>query len=258
MNDQNETELFQGQALLYMQIFAYLRPMCLKWAVQLGIADIIHNRGKPITLPELVSTLHVPPAKTSFVQRLMRFLAHNGIFAIHENQEEHEAYALTPASKLLVKSSDHCLSPMVMLFTDPLQQNKFHHLGEWIRAEDPTLYETALGASVWEFLDQNSEYTRLFNEAMASDSQMVNLALKNCSSVFEGLDSIVDVGGGTGTTAKIICKAFPKLKCVVFDLPRVVANLSDSNNLSYVGGDMFVSIPPADAVLLKVHTYMMG
>ncbi|KAJ1403942.1 Winged helix-like DNA-binding domain superfamily [Sesbania bispinosa] len=251
-NGQEAIELFQGQALLYMNMFGFLKSMCLKWAVQQGIADIIHNHAKPITLPELVSTLQVPPSRASFVQRLMRFLAHNGIFAIiHESKEGHEAYALTPASKLLSKAcSDHCLSPIVKMSTDPVLMNKFHQLGDWICGEIPTLYEAALGKPVWEFLEETPAYMSLFNEAMAGDSQMVDLALKNCSSVFEGLDSIVDVGGGTGTTAKIISEAFPKLNCVVFDLPQVVANLSGNNNLSYVGGDMFQSIPQADAILV--------
>ena len=91
-----------------------------------------------------------------------------------------------------------------------------------------------------------------FNEAMASDSQMVNLAVRDCKEVFEGLDSIVDVGGGTGTTSRIICEAFPNLKCIVFDLPHVVAGLSGGKNWNYVGGDMFKLIPQGDAVLLKV------
>lgn len=108
-NSQKAEELFQGQALLYMQISGHqLRPMCVKMAVQLGIPDIINNHGKPITLPELVSALKIPPSKASHVQRFMRFLAHNGIFDIHhENQEDHElelAYALTPASELLVSA----------------------------------------------------------------------------------------------------------------------------------------------------------
>ncbi|KAH1229972.1 Isoflavone 7-O-methyltransferase [Glycine max] len=235
-----------------IELYGYLRPMCLKWAVQLGIPDIIHNHPKPITLSDLVSTLQIPPAKAGFVQRFMRFLAHNGIFEIHESQEEHElTYALTPASKLLVNSSDHCLSPMVLAFTDPLRNVKYHHLGEWIRGEDPSVFETAHGTSAWGLLEKNPEYFGLFNEAMASDSRIVDLALKNCTSVFEGLDSMVDVGGGTGTTARIICDAFPELKCVVLDLPHVVENLMATNNLSFVGGDMFKSIPQADAVLLK-------
>ena len=51
--------------------------------------------------------------------------------------------------------------------------------------------------------------------------------------------------------AKIISEAFPHMKCTVFDLPHVVANLKDSQNLKYVGGDMFQSIPSADAILFK-------
>ncbi|KAK7391782.1 hypothetical protein VNO78_20203 [Psophocarpus tetragonolobus] len=112
VNNQEATELFEGQTLLYEQINGYLKTMCLKWAVQLGVPDIIHNHNhnhtKPITLPELVSTLQIPPSKSDFVKRLMRFLAHNGIFHIHESQQDHElAYALTPASKLLVTGTAH-------------------------------------------------------------------------------------------------------------------------------------------------------
>jgi len=256
-NHEAAVELFEGQNILYMQIFGHLKPLCLKWVVELGIPDIIHNHGKPVTLSHLVSALKVPPSKTNFVQRLMRFLAHNEIFDIHHTQEDHEvAYALTPASKLLVSGSGHCLSPMVRLITDPFLMSKYHHLGEWISSEDPTLYETAIGTSVWGLLEREPKYLSLFSEGMASDSQMVDLALKNFNSVFENLDSIVDVGGGTGTTARIISEAYPKLKCVVLDLPPVIANSTGTNNLTFVGGDMFKCIPQADAILLKVQIYV--
>jgi len=114
--------------------------------------------------------------------------------------------------------------------------------------------ETALGPeSYWDFIHQNSSYLKSFNDAMESDSHVVRLALRDCKSVFEGIDSLVDVGGGTGNTTKIICEAFPELKYIVLDLPQVVSGLTGSNNLSFVGGNMFKSIPQADAVLLKVY-----
>lgn len=253
---QKANDLFEGQTLLYAQIFGYLKTVCLKWAVQLGIPDIIKNHGESITLPELLSKLKVPPSKTSCVPRLMRFLAHNRIFDIHVNQKGHLSYSLTPASELLVSSSDHCLSPVVTMFTNQVLMGVNHHLGEWVCGEVPTLFEVALGTSFWELVKDKPSYMNLFNEGMASDSKMVDLALKNYSSIFEGIDSIVDVGGGTGTTAKIMSAKFSNLKCIVFDLPHVVANLLGSDNLSYVGGDMFISIPQADAVLLKVHIYI--
>ncbi|KAM3326520.1 hypothetical protein P3S67_001646 [Capsicum chacoense] len=42
------------------------------------------------------------------------------------------------------------------------------------------------------------------------------------------------------------------MKCTVLDLQHVVANMPQTENLSFVGGDMFQSIPYADAILLKL------
>ncbi|XP_020219068.1 isoflavone 7-O-methyltransferase [Cajanus cajan] len=254
INGRSANEMFQGQALLYRHLYAFIDSMCLKWIVELRIPDIIHNHAKPITLPELVSILQIPPTKVGQVQSLMRYLSHNGFFErvrIHENFEEKEAYALTAASELLVKSSELSLAPMVECVLDPTLSDSYHHLKKWVHQEDVTLFKISLGSHFWDFLTKNPAYNESFNDAMASDSQISNLALRDCKLVFEGLESIVDVGGGTGTTATIISQAFPNLKCIVFDRPQVVHNLSGTNNLAFVGGDMFSSIPKADAVLLK-------
>lgn len=249
INGRKPSEIFKAQALLYKHIYAFIDSMSLKWAVEMNIPNIIHNHGKPISLSNLVSILQVPSSKIGNVRRLMRYLAHNGFFEIITNEEE--SYALTVASELLVRGSDLCLAPMVECVLDPTLSGSYHELKKWIYDEDLTLFGVTLGSGFWDFLDKNPEYNRSFNDAMASDSKLINLALRDCDFVFDGLESIVDVGGGNGTTGKIICETFPKLKCIVFDRPQVVENLSGSNNLTYVGGDMFTSIPNADAVLLK-------
>uniref|UniRef100_M0ZZ17 O-methyltransferase n=1 Tax=Solanum tuberosum TaxID=4113 RepID=M0ZZ17_SOLTU len=89
---------------------------------------------------------------------------------------------------------------------------------------------------------------------MASDARLVMTVLiqNGKGLIFEGLKSLVDVGGGTGTIAKAIADAFPQINCTVFDLPHVIEGLEGSKNLSFVGGDMFNSIPSANAILLKV------
>ncbi|KAK9019620.1 hypothetical protein V6N11_054136 [Hibiscus sabdariffa] len=87
---------------------------------------------------------------------------------------------------------------------------------------------------------------------MASDARFVNrILMDKYKGAFEGLNSLVDVGGGTGTLGKAIADAFPHMECTVFDLPHVVAGLQDTRNLKYVAGDMFEGVPAADAVLLK-------
>ncbi|CAK8540733.1 unnamed protein product [Lathyrus sativus] len=253
MNSRKPSEIFKAQAQLYKHMYTFIDSMCLKWCVEMNIPNIIHNHGKPISLSNLVSTLQVPSTKFGNVQRLMRYLARNGFFEIITNQEleKEEAYALTVVSELLVKGSELCLAPMVGITLDPTLSGAFNELNKWIYEQDLTLIDVTLGSDMWNFFNKNPEYNRLFNEAMASDSKMINLAMKDCNFVFDGLDSIVDVGGGNGTMGKVICETFPKLKCVVLDRPEVVENLSGNNNLTYVGGDMFKYIPRADATLLK-------
>ncbi|KAJ1375469.1 Winged helix-like DNA-binding domain superfamily [Sesbania bispinosa] len=251
-NGYKASELFQAQAHLYDHILSFLKPMSIKWAVDLDIPNIIHNHAQPITLPQLVSALQIPQTKAELVQHLMRLLVHNNFFTIIKMDDNNEAYALTPTSELLVKGTNHCLSSMVKLLTNPASVDLYNHLAKWTTGEGQTIYETALGqGDFWSFVHQDPAHLNSFNEAMESDSHVVRLALRDCKSVFGGLNSLVDVGGGTGNTAKIICEAFPMLKCTVLDLPQVVNGLTGSNNLSYVGGDMFKSIPQGDAILLK-------
>ncbi|KOM47202.1 hypothetical protein LR48_Vigan07g090600 [Vigna angularis] len=96
------------------------------------------------------------------------------------------------------------------------------------------------------------DLTSYLNDAMASDAQLITSSvIEKCKGVFMGLESLVDVGGGTGTMGKVIAASFPQLECIVFDLPHVVSGLQGSENLKYVGGDMFEEIPPTDAILLK-------
>ncbi|CAN1152531.1 Probable O-methyltransferase 3 [Linum perenne] len=79
---------------------------------------------------------------------------------------------------------------------------------------------------------------------MASDARLVTKVLVNeCRHVFEGLGSLVDVDGGTGTVAKVIAGGFPVMECTVLDLPHVVEGPENGGNLRFVGGDMFVEIP---------------
>jgi len=65
---------------------------------------------------------------------------------------------------------------------------------------------------------------------------------------------VVDVGGGDGTTLSMLVKAFPWIRGINYDLLHVVSNSSipSSDRIEHVGGDMFNSIPKADAVFLKV------
>ncbi|KAH7544894.1 hypothetical protein FEM48_Zijuj01G0034400 [Ziziphus jujuba var. spinosa] len=162
-----------------------------------------------------------------------------------------------PYSRLLLKDKLPCLSPHILTLC-PAFLTAWQFLGNWIKADKGTTpFEIAQGMTLWEYEDHNPAFNSLFKEAMASDSGMLNLAIRDCKPVFLGLGSLVDVEGGIGKVASIISKAFPQLKCTVLDLSHVVANLPDTENVKFIGGDMFHSNPPADALLLKLtlHAY---
>uniref|UniRef100_A0A1S3XXL2 Trans-resveratrol di-O-methyltransferase-like n=1 Tax=Nicotiana tabacum TaxID=4097 RepID=A0A1S3XXL2_TOBAC len=184
-----------------------------------------------------------------------RLLVYSGFFAtkkLDETSETQEGYVLTASSKLLLKSEIPNLSPFVRALVDPVMVIPWQCLGDWFLGNEATSFETVYGAPMWEYCDQNPRYNKAFNEAMSSDSEMTSLVVKDCREIFEELDSLVDVGGGTGVMAKTILGAFPRIKCTVLDLLHVVANMPEIENLKYVGGDMFQSIPPADAFLFKM------
>ena len=108
----------------------------------------------------------------------------------------------------------------------------------------------------WEFAAKDERLNKGFNEAMAADARfMGSILVQDCKHVFKGLKTMVDVAGGTGEVSKAVAGAFSGLKCIVLDLPHVVARMEGSENVRFVSGDMFEFIPPADAVLLKVSTF---
>ncbi|KAM7271200.1 hypothetical protein ACFE04_030414 [Oxalis oulophora] len=227
--------------------------MSLKCALELGIPDIIHKHGQPMILSKLVSVLEINSEKIDCVYRLMRVLTHSGFFSQKkvDNSEEF-GYVLTNASYLLLKDNPLSVLPFSMMAFHSSFLKPWESLSTWFKNDDPTPYYTAHKKLIWDLFGDEPKINKLFNDGMASDSHFVaSIVIKKCQGVFERLKSLVDVGGGTGTMANAIAQAFPDLKCIVLDLPHVVANLKDDSKLKFVGGDMFEAIPSANGVLLK-------
>ncbi|XP_042487394.1 uncharacterized protein LOC122067618 [Macadamia integrifolia] len=238
-------ELFHAQAHIWNQMLAFINSLSLKCAVELGIPNIVYNHQQPITLPELVKKLAILKTKTACLLRHMRLLVHFGFF-----YQQEEGYVLTPSSRLRLKDTGKSVSPFLQAILDPILITPWHFLSAWFQGNGLNPFKTVDGKTLWGYVGEDSELNKFFNKAMASDARLVISVVAN----LEGkgyIASVLDVGGVTGTVAKTIVETFPSLKCTVLDLPHVVANLEGNENLTYIAGDMFESIPPADAVLLK-------
>ncbi|CAK8537930.1 unnamed protein product [Lathyrus sativus] len=254
MESHNSSNLLNAYSHISNYVFNFIKSISLKCVVDLGIPDIIHNYGKPMPLSKLISSLPIHPSKKPYIYRLMRIMTHSGFFAqqnVTENELETE-YMLTDASRLLLKDNPMNVTPFVHMMLSPIMTNPWHQMSTWFRNEDSSVFEMTNGRQFWDYVAHEPIINGLFNESMACDSRLVSdLLIENGKEVLCGLESLVDVGGGTGTIGRALAKSFPQLECIVFDLPHVVDGLQGSENLKYVGGDMFQKIPQANAVLLK-------
>ncbi|XP_022152414.1 probable O-methyltransferase 3 [Momordica charantia] len=258
------SELLEAQVHIWNHAFKYINSMSLKCVVELGIPDILHTHGQPMSLSDLVEALHIQPSKAQCLGRLMRLLVHSGFFArTHsENDEQETKYAVTPSSRLLLRHNDTLETlPFLFLILHHAMMASWETMSCWLCSVDEnysSAFEMANGKSIWNYIAEEPEFGNLFHRTIAYDSQLIGrIVTTECREVFEGLKSIVDVGGGTGIMAKAIVEAFPHITYIVFDLPQVVANHQQTTkNLSFIGGDMFeAKIPPTNAVLLKSVLY---
>ncbi|XP_074293156.1 trans-resveratrol di-O-methyltransferase-like [Silene latifolia] len=252
--DHNE-ELLNAQTHIWTHIFSSFNSMALKSAIQLQIPDTIHKHGKPMTLRELATALSLHPTKSASLYRITRLLVHSNFLTKSKLVNGEETLDLTINSKLLLKDHPMSLAPFALAMLDPTLTEPAHHLSSWFRNDDVSPFHTLHGCGIWEFARTDPRFNDYFNKAMTSDAKFVGDILMGddvFKGLFKGVESMVDVAGGTGTLAKAIASNYPSVKCTVLDLPHVVEGLKDNGlNLDFVGGDMFQFIPSADAVLLK-------
>lgn len=257
-----ESDQSKAIAELWNMIFGFIKPISLKCALDLGILDEICNHGQPMTLTQLHSALSLPHSKKTHLCRLMRILSHFGL--IHQQTcpsvSSEAMYDLTPQSRLLTnKEGSLNLLPFVLFQLDIIKDSTlkaYFCMGDWFKQDDKDKkmpFEMAYDSSLWAMASQNSKFNEMFNNAMVSScSIFTDFIIKSGGNTFNGVESLVDVGGGTGTLAKAIAMNYPHVKCTVLDLPHVVEGVPNDDIVKFVSGDMFNFIPPADAVLLKV------
>lgn len=250
--------LLDAQLELWHHTLGYVKSMALKSALELGIADAIHRQGGAATLSQIAATATLHPSKISCLRRLMRVLTVSGVFGVEHSGDggvEGEAvYALTPASRLLVVSASANMVHVTKMLLHPIIVSPFSDLGTWFQNElpEPDLFKVKHGKTFWELANEDPAYNAIVNDGMVSDSSfLMDIAIRECGDVFQGIGSLVDVAGGHGGAAQAISKAFPHVKCSVMDLAHVVAEAPSGTDVEFIAGDMFESFPSAHAVFLK-------
>ncbi|KAH9321593.1 hypothetical protein KI387_016232, partial [Taxus chinensis] len=255
----SENEELQGFIDLWKRMFGYMDSMGLRWAVELEIPDIISQGGleSMVSAEEIASHLPSPFPNIDFLSRILSFLAMRGIFTqtLLPNSQIVK-YGLTPISKWLLKTRGMgcSMNPMVLMQTHEAV------IAPWYRMADCTVsasgfpFEHVHGKLLFSFAKENPEFGKVFNDAMASHSKMLMkdiLAAYNDGFSKLSFKSLLDVGGGDGSTIASIARAFPNIKCYNYDLPQVITQAPTYSGVEHIAGDMFLNVPRGDAILMK-------
>uniref|UniRef100_A0ACD5U1Q6 Uncharacterized protein n=1 Tax=Avena sativa TaxID=4498 RepID=A0ACD5U1Q6_AVESA len=245
--------LLDAEQELWTTSFSHIKSMALKSALDLRLADAIDHHSGAATLHQIVARVTLHPSKIPCLRRLMRVLTLSSVFTIQQADGAGDSlYALTPVSRLLVGSRS---SASIMAFVlNPVLVTPFLGIGAWFQhaLPDPCIFEHTHGEALWEMAGKDATLDALINKAMVSDSGFImDVAVREAGDVFRGLSSLVDIGGGLGAAAQVISETFPHVECSVLDLEHVVSNAPVGTNIKYVAGDMFESVPPANAAFLK-------
>ena len=83
-------------------------------------------------------------------------------------------------------------------------------------------FNKAYGMTAFDYHGTDPRFNKVFNQGMSNHSTITMKKILDSYQGFEGLTTIVDVGGGTGATLNMILSKYPAIKGINFDLPHVI------------------------------------
>ncbi len=225
---------------------AYWLTQAIYVAAKLGIADMLI--AGPMTSTELASLANVNPNR---LHRVMRFLASRGVFS----QTADQRFGLTRLSECLRTDVPTSIRAVAVMHGEE-QYEAWRNLLHAVRTGESAFGHT-FGCDFFQYLSNRPESAGTFNDAMTA-SRWRSATLAETYD-FNGVASLVDVGGGQGALIASVLAQHREIRGILFDLPDVVRgahkNLQAAgvaDRCAVVPGNFFESVPAGgDAYLLS-------
>lgn len=235
-------------------------PMVLKATIELGVLDLIDKAGPGGQL----SSSHIAaqlvtqnkPQALSILDRILHLLASHSILTCsltsdHDGGQVDCVYGLAPVAKYFIRNQDGgCLAPLLELVQDKVMLNMWYHLKEAV-VEGELPFNLAYGMSAVECIGKDAKLGEIFKGSMKDFNPIFMQKILEIYKGFDGLKTLVDVGGGDGSILEMIISKYPSLKGVNYDLPSIIEKTTFYPGIEHVAGDMFVDIPKGEAIFMK-------
>ncbi|NP_001268100.1 caffeic acid O-methyltransferase [Vitis vinifera] len=242
---------------------ASVLPMALKSALELDLLEIIAKAGPGafVSTSEIAAKITKRnPKAPVMLDRILRLLATYDVVkcSLRDSPDGgvERLYGLGPVCKYFTTNEDGVsVAPLLLMNQDkvPMQSKRYHLKDAVLDGGIP--FNKAYGMTDFEYHGTEPRFNKVFNNGVSGHPTITMKKILEAYKGFEGLTSIVDVGGGTGATLNMIISKYPTIKGINFDLPHVIDDAPSYPGVEHVGGDMFVSVPKGDAIFMKWMCY---
>ncbi|KAF0900685.1 hypothetical protein E2562_034391 [Oryza meyeriana var. granulata] len=234
-------------------------PMTLKNAIELGLLETLQGAGgKLLTPAEVADKLpsKANPAAADMVDRMLRLLSSYNVVKCEMEEGKDgklsRRYAAAPVCKWLTPNEEGVsMAALVLMNQDKILMESWYYLKDAV-LDGGIPFNKAYGMTAFEYHGTDARFNRVFNEGMKNHSVIITKKLLEFYTGFDGVSTLVDVGGGVGATVHAITSRYPHIRGINYDLPHVISEAPPFPGVEHVGGDMFASVPSgADAILMK-------
>ncbi|KAJ6297822.1 hypothetical protein OIU76_019016 [Salix suchowensis] len=191
------------------------------------------------------------------LDRILSLLASHSILTCSlatENQDSDQIqrlYGLAPVAKYFIRKEDGgSLSPYFRVIHDKVIMDLWYHLKDVV-LQGGVLFQKAYGMSSMEYVKKDPRFGEVFGGFVRGFNPLFMKRILDIYDGFEGLTSLVDVGGGDGSVLNMIVSKYPAIKGINFDLASVIENSPSYPGIEHVAGDAFLTIPEGEAIFMK-------
>ncbi|CAH2067642.1 unnamed protein product [Thlaspi arvense] len=259
IHEDEETEL----GLRAVRLANYITfPMVFKAAIELGVIDTLYSAAradvngsgsflKPSEIAVRLPTTPSNPEAPALLDRMLRLLASYSMVKCQVVDGE-RVYKADPICKYFLRYNIEemgTLASQFILELDSVFLNTWAQLKDVVLEGGDAFARANGGLKLFDYIGTDERLSKLFNRTGFSAG-----VLKKFLEVyrgFEGVNVLVDVGGGVGNTLGFITSKYPNMKGINFDLTCAVIQAPSYPNVEHVAGDMFVEVPRGDAIILK-------
>jgi hypothetical protein len=234
------------QGVLFDIVGHVLQAQILRAFVELRIADRL--AGGPLDLESLATSAD---ADAPTLRRFLRAARGIGLCAIDDD----ERYSLMPVGAMLRDVGDGSMADWVLLMTAPWLVRPWEQLSTAVRT-GRSVFENVHGTGFWRYVADHPDDGAVFDGAMTSGAAHRGGQLASVLE-WDGVTTVVDVGGGQGLLLAALLQKVPGLRGVAADRPEVLEGASAvlagsgvEDRIGLVACDFFSEVPQGGDVYI--------